>query len=109
MSRARLAGTIYLQEPQFLARELQALMVEWVLGALALLGALVVLGAVLNLLDYLKEKKQQQEKERLESHRRNLGLTCARCASLALPIRWTNNRYRCEKCGRQFAGARHEM
>ena len=34
-------------------------------------------------------------------------LSCARCGELAYPLGGTTNRYRCEGCRRQFAGARH--
>lgn len=35
---------------------------------------------------------------------RDMGLACARCGELALPIVSTGDRYRCESCGCQFAG-----
>jgi tRNA(Ile2) C34 agmatinyltransferase TiaS len=39
----------------------------------------------------------------------NEKLTCRRCNQLASPIGGTGNRYRCDKCGRQFAAARHSF
>jgi hypothetical protein len=38
-----------------------------------------------------------------------LALTCRRCGQVAPPIQGTGNRYRCDACGNQFAGARHGM
>lgn len=42
-----------------------------------------------------------------EKKKAGLSLTCTHCGKLALPIRETNDRYRCDNCGRQFAGAKH--
>ena len=36
------------------------------------------------------------------------GLTCSKCSKLANPIKGTSNRYRCDKCGNQFASDRHD-
>ena len=36
------------------------------------------------------------------------GLTCSKCSKLANPINGTSNRYRCDKCGNQFASDRHD-
>lgn len=41
--------------------------------------------------------------------RGKLALTCRRCKTLAYPISGTKNRYRCDRCGNQFAGHRHGM
>ncbi len=38
--------------------------------------------------------------------REKFALTCRRCQTLAYPISGTKNRYRCDRCGKQFAGAR---
>lgn len=46
------------------------------------------------------DSKEQYENEKL---------TCRRCNQLASPITGTGNRYRCDKCGRQFAAARHSF
>ena len=39
--------------------------------------------------------------------KRNLGLTCVKCGFLGMPIDETGNRYRCEKCGKQFVSDKH--
>jgi hypothetical protein len=56
------------------------------------------------------------ERARTEQARRawdrafgDLALTCHKCRKLALPIPNTGNRYRCEHCQNQFAGARHGL
>ena len=41
--------------------------------------------------------------------RSKFSLTCRRCGKLAGPIGGTRNRYRCDGCGKQFAGANHTL
>ncbi len=40
---------------------------------------------------------------------RNESLTCSKCGSLAGPIVGTRDRYRCQKCGKQFKAAKHSF
>ncbi len=62
----------------------------------------------------VKKEAEEQAAADLAKRRLDLAVTCERrngmtCGALALPIPATGNRYRCEKCGRQFAQARHGM
>lgn len=60
--------------------------------------------------DRLEDARRRVEHDRqLEVDRQNLGLSCRRCGTLALPILDSQNRYRCDRCGRQFVGARHGL
>lgn len=52
---------------------------------------------------------KEEHKRHLERGKQELALTCRRCNKLAVPIIDTSNRYRCEGCGNQFAGARHGL
>jgi hypothetical protein len=54
-----------------------------------------------------RELKQRQET--WDKAQGDLALTCDRCGERSPPIPDTGNRYRCEKCNRQFAGARHNQ
>ena len=40
---------------------------------------------------------------------KDFSLNCEDCGALAAPIPSTNNRYRCNKCGRQFASSPHPI
>ena len=40
---------------------------------------------------------------------KDFSLNCEECGALAAPIPSTNNRYRCKKCGRQFASSPHPI
>jgi hypothetical protein len=40
---------------------------------------------------------------------KDLSLSCPNCGKLAPPIEDTTDRYRCEECGHQFAGAPHNF
>jgi len=56
------------------------------------------------------EERRQKEYEEQRAHQmKALALTCRRCRKLAPPIPGTGNRYRCNECGNQFAGAAHRM
>lgn len=54
-----------------------------------------------------EEEKRQREAEARDQRLKDDSLTCRRCGKLAAPIADTGNRYRCDACGNQFAGARH--
>lgn len=54
------------------------------------------------------ERWRRQEEERRRKEEADLSLTCHKCGGLAVPIRGTQNRYRCT-CGSQFAAADHEL
>lgn len=58
-------------------------------------------------------KHAQQERQEWQLARaqalRDLSLNCNSCGALAAPIPNTNNRYRCDKCGRQFTGSCHRL
>jgi len=45
----------------------------------------------------------------LAKKRRDESVTCRHCHALAHPISGTGNRYRCDRCGNQFPGARHSF
>jgi len=45
---------------------------------------------------------EKEKEEKLKKH----GVTCNKCAGLAIPIEGTHRNYRCS-CGRQFPGVPH--
>ena len=51
----------------------------------------------------------KQYREWLRVARTDHALTCRSCGELAFPILGTRNRYRCNKCERQFAAATHNL
>lgn len=51
-------------------------------------------------------REQQEDWDRSQP---DLALSCRKCDSLAAPIVNTGNRYRCEKCGNQFAATKHNQ
>jgi len=57
------------------------------------------------------ERTAEEERLRREEilKARTYALSCHKCGDLADPIPGSQNRYRCSKCGRQFAGARHHL
>lgn len=60
------------------------------------------------LFDPPAEEQRRQEEERRRQEEADLSLTCLKCGGLAVPIRGTQNRYRCT-CGHQFANAKHGL
>lgn len=50
--------------------------------------------------------ERQEEWDRMQQR---LALTCLKCRSLSPPIPKSFNRYRCTKCGNQFAAAQHRQ
>jgi len=100
-------------------------MLDWIaanpLIAVGVVLALAVVGGVFLDLRRRKSKVEQEEsaelmdqrieerQERLKQRKTDLALTCEKCDELAEPIEGTGNRYRCEHCGNQFAGAHHGM
>jgi hypothetical protein len=89
-----------------------------ILGGIGI--AIAVAWAISDRLARIKLQKMRTEWEEWEAekeeHNRNLvrmkqelALTCRRCGKLAVPIVDTGNRYRCENCGNQFAGASHGL
>ena len=86
--------------------------------AAAVIGIPMILGIMLDLrrrqTRLEKEDDQEEvdrridERERRDAQRKkDLALTCEKCEKLAEPIARTGNRYRCNHCGNQFAGANH--
>ena len=55
----------------------------------------------------LEERRQEQAIRNREQAIKDFSLNCEDCGALAAPIPSTNNRYRCDKCGRQFASSPH--
>ena len=55
------------------------------------------------------EQRIEDREERLAQKKKDLALSCEKCDKLAEPINGTGNRYRCEHCSNQFAGAHHGM
>ena len=55
------------------------------------------------------EQRVEEREERLTRRKRDLALSCDKCDKLAEPIEGTGNRYRCEHCSNQFAGAHHGL
>lgn len=47
--------------------------------------------------------------EKWDTEMSDYSLTCRRCKGLAKPIPDTENRYKCDSCGNQFAAAPHGM
>ena len=54
-----------------------------------------------------EEERIKEEKERKWAYEAK-SLTCRKCSALGRPISGSKNRYRCEACGNQFAGDRHD-
>lgn len=83
-------------------------------GGLVIVGVAVAINAEIRKrrerTDRLEDARRRVEHDRqLAVDRQRLGLTCRRCGTLALPIPDSHNRYRCDRCGRQFVGARHGL
>jgi len=59
----------------------------------------------------LATRRKTEEEREIQSGEKmvDLGLECEKCGELALPIPETGDRYRCDKCGHQFAGAKHGL
>lgn len=57
---------------------------------------------------WLQERVRQQQEQQQEQMN-SLALTRRRCGELAPPIAGTKNRYRCDGCSNQFAGAVHDI
>ena len=82
-----------------------------------LTAAAVALGAVAVWLVLLLRSQRERGRSREAAARQAAAhaqylrdahaLSCLRCGELAYPLGGTANRYRCEGCRRQFAGARH--
>ena len=82
-----------------------------------MIGIGIVLAIIVyaSIAQYLTNKAQAahtqavllQRQEDWDRNQSRLALTCRRCEALSPPIPKTQNRYRCEKCGHQFAAARH--
>ncbi len=53
--------------------------------------------------------EQAVRRERWNQARQALALECRACGEAALPVPTTSNQYRCDHCGREFAGARHGL
>lgn len=52
---------------------------------------------------------KRARRQEWETRRRDLSISCTRCAKLASPIPATADRYRCPDCDAQFAGPRHDL
>jgi hypothetical protein len=71
-------------------------------------GTFLTVGVYLigrEILDYFFDISGKRRQQQFENER----LTCRRCKGLASPIGGTGNRYRCDNCGNQFAGAQHSF
>jgi hypothetical protein len=98
-------------------------MADWwinlILLTLLVMSAPITLPLVIRLV-YLelggRDREAAEAQKNLETQQsawdrayRDQALTCRICSELAPPIPRSGNRYRCDKCGNQFAGAKHNL
>ena len=76
---------------------------------IAVLFSLLVVGWLVSGRVAARDRRAEEEAAatRMAYLRDAHALSCLRCGELAYPLGGTANRYRCEGCRRQFAGARH--
>lgn len=75
------------------------------------LGIPIVYYLYWNLFVGPQQAKYEQElaERRQEQALTDFSLNCKECGALAAPIPSTRNRYRCNKCGRQFTSSPHRL
>lgn len=59
-----------------------------------------------------KRKEEEAARIKEEKFKKKLfdnGVSCRECGEVALPVVGTGTNYRCQKCGNQFRGGRHDL
>lgn len=77
--------------------------------AFGLMNLVMRLQAVIKADYFRRVTYPKKYREWLGAARTDHALTCRTCGELAFPILGTRNRYRCNKCERQFAAATHNL